>query len=267
MAINPAPRNTTARTIIRMALRDSGYLALGQSPSAEVVNEAFIRLNWILDLWATKRWMTWHLVDIAATSHGQQFFTVGVGGDFPYASDFNTDFNPDFGSSQPYGLSRPMQVEKAYSRLLTSAPAIPVDYPLSRIASYEDYAEIRLKTQSNFPTSYFYDPAIPLGKVYFWPIPLPDQFEMHIIVRNPLYNFISLDDTVVFPTEYIPALELALAVWLRTAAKMPPDPALNALAKNALNSIRVNNTQVPNLRMPGGLARPSIYNILSDERH
>jgi len=269
VAINPDPTATTARTIVTLALRDSGYLALGQSAPAQITNEAFIRLNWLLSLWNAKRWLTWHLVDVAAISVGQQFFTVGPSGDFDTNTDFNLDFNPDFGG-QPAasaGGFRPGKVEKAYSRLLVSQPALPVDFPLKRISSYEDYSKIRLKTQGNFPTHYFYDPAMPQGRVFFWPIPLASQFEMHLLLRQPLSAFATLDTALFLPPEYAPALELNLALWLRRAAKFPPDPELALMAKDALSTIRMNNTEIPNLDMPVGLTRRRIYNIFADESH
>lgn len=265
--INPNPLYTTPQDIIILALQDSGVTGLGESAPAETINRAFRRFNFLLSLWATKRWFAWRLMDVASTSHGQQAFTVGFGGDFNISSDFNTDFSPDFGSGQPFGF-RPVQIEKAYSRMLVSSPAQPVDYPLIPILSREDYSEIRLKSQTNFPTHYFYDPSVPHGLVYFWPIPLPNQFEMHIVVRQPIPNIAKLTDPIYLPPEYMLALELTLARWLRFAVgKLPPDQELNLAQRNAVNSVKNNNVQVANLEMPGGLARTGIYNILADEWH
>ncbi len=272
MAIDPNPTYTTPRDLIMIALQDSGVVGLGESAPMEVINRAFKRFNWLLTFWATKRWFAWRLIDIAAagqgsTSTGQLYYTVGAGGDFNVNSDFGPDFGSDFGSGQPWGF-RPVQIEKAYSRMLASSPAQPVDYPLIPILSREDYSEIRLKFQQNFPTHYFYDPAAPLGLVYFWPQPLPGQFEMHIVVRQPLPTVASLDDHLLLPPEYFLVLELTLARWLRWAVgKLPADQELNSMHRNAVNGLKNNNTQVANLEMPGGLARTGIYNILADEWH
>jgi hypothetical protein len=267
MAVAPDPSMTTARTIIELALRDSGYLAIGQTAPGQVVNEALVRLNWMVAIWNKKRWLTWHLVDIAFTpTIAQTYYTVGPGGDFVFASssDFNADFGPDFVGA----FLRPAKVERAYSRILNGAQgAIPTDYQLRLVPSYEDYSKITLKTQSSFPTHYFYDPALPLGKVFFWPIPLPPNLEMHLLVREPIARFTSLDAPLLMPEEYAPALELNLALWLRRAAKMPPDPELAMMARDALNTIRVNNTELAVLDMPATLTRPGIYNVLADEWH
>jgi hypothetical protein len=246
-------------------------LALGQTAPAQIVNEAFIRLNWILNLWNAKRWMTWQLVDLFVHSAGQLYFNVGPGGDFAATfGDFNLpDFNtPDFNAhSNNNGSSlRPLKIEKAYARM-TNSPGIPTDYQLKLIPSYEDYTKIILKTMTNFPTHFFYDPSLPTGRVFFWPIPQSGLYEMHILVRQALDAFATLDTNILLPPEYIPALELTLAVWLRRAAKMPPDPELAMLAKDAVNTIRVNNTELEAMDMPAALTRPSIYNILADEWH
>jgi len=266
MAIDPNPTNTTARDIITLALQDSGWTALGQSAPQEVINRALKRFNMILSFWATKRWFAWRSVDLAFTSTGAQSYTVGSGGDFNINSDFNADFNEDFGSGQPWGF-RPVKVVAAYSRLLVSSPAQPVDYFLRQIMAKEDYAKIQLKSQANFPTHFFYDPVTPRGVIYFWPIPLVGQFEMHIIVPQPIVTIPSLDTILYIPPEYHIVLVLTLARWLRMAAKMPADPELNAMLRNATNGLKNNNAQLPNLQMPSGLVRPGIYNILSDEWH
>jgi hypothetical protein len=268
VAASPAPNMMTARTIVTLALRDSGYLALGQQAPAQIVNEAFIRLNWIIKQWNALRWMSWHLLDLSCESSGQEYFTIGPSGDFDPGATFSSDYNNDYDgqSGQTSFGMRPLKLEKAYARM-TNSPGIPTDYSLRLIPSYEDYSKIVLKTMTNFPTHFFYDPALPLGKIYFWPIPQNQLYEMHVLIRQPLLTFPSLDSQLLIPGEYEPALELTLAVWLRRAAKMPPDPELAQLWKNAMNIIRVNNTELQALDMPAALTRPSIYNILADEWH
>ena len=269
MAVTPNPNQISARTLCIMALRDSGYLALGQSATAQILNETFIRLNWIIANWNAKRWLTWHLVDVPSpTTTGQQIYTIGPGGDFDPLKTFSADFNSDFQGQQGIsGYTRPLKIEKAWARMNVNT-GIPVDYPLELIPSYEDYSRITLKTMTNFPTNYFYDPSVPLGKLYFWPIPQANLFEMHVLVREPLMKFLSLDQPVFLPPEYEPALSLTLALWCRRAAKMPPDPELTMMAKDAVTTIKVNNTELATLKMPAPLQnRRGIYNVYSDESH
>ncbi len=77
---------TTPLDIIQMALKDAGALGVGQTPLAEDVDDAFLRLNWMVSTWARKRWLIWHLVDVACLCTGRQSYTVGPGGDFSLPS-------------------------------------------------------------------------------------------------------------------------------------------------------------------------------------
>lgn len=72
----------TALDIVTQALKESGVIGVGQTPLAEDVNDSFTRLNWMLSQWAKKRWLVWQLVTLSKISTGQQFYTVGPGGDF-----------------------------------------------------------------------------------------------------------------------------------------------------------------------------------------
>jgi hypothetical protein len=45
---------------------------------------------------------------------------------------------------------------------------------------------------------------------------------------------------------------------------MPPDPANDALAKAAMNTIKNANAQIPMLQVPTELVRPARYNVYSD---
>ncbi|CAB4142332.1 hypothetical protein UFOVP442_9 [uncultured Caudovirales phage] len=77
---------TTPLDIIQLSLKDAGVMGLGQTPLNEDLNDAFQRLNWMVSQWARKRWLIWHLVDVAKVSTGAQSYTVGPGGDFNLAN-------------------------------------------------------------------------------------------------------------------------------------------------------------------------------------
>jgi hypothetical protein len=60
-----------------------------------------------------------------------------------------------------------------------------VSYPLRRITSWENYAQIALKELNTWPSYFFYDGAFPYGNVYVWPIP-SNQYEIHLVVKGPI---------------------------------------------------------------------------------
>lgn len=238
---------TTALDIINLAYKDAGVLGVGQSLLAEDVNDALVRLNMMIAQWRVKRWMIWHLVDKSVVSTGAQYYTVGPGG------DINVDVRPD-------------KLESAFFRMLPGASGTQaVDYPLQILFSYEDYARITLKTLVSFSQCIFYDSAWPMGKIYPWPLPQANLYEVHIVLKHVLSEFTNLTSTFNFPPEYLAALHYNLVVRTRAAYRLPPDPTYEGLAKDSMQTVRSANTQIPSLVMPDNLVRPGVYNIYSDQ--
>lgn len=238
---------TTALDIITLAFKDAGILGVGQSLLAEDVNDALIRLNMMISQWRVKRWLVWHLVDRSVVSTGAQSYTVGPGG------DINVTVRPD-------------KLESAFFRMLPGGNGTQaVDYPLQMLFSYEDYARITLKSLVSFSQCIFYDSGWPLGRIYPWPIPQANLYEVHIILKEVLPEFANLTSTFDFPPEYLAAIHYNLVIRLRAAYRLPEDPGFDDLAKDALQTIRAANAQIPSLVMPDNLVRPSVYNIYSDQ--
>lgn len=237
---------TTPQDIIRAALKKAGVLGVGQSALAEDTNDAFQDMQDMLGQWQRKRWLIWHLVDYAVTGTGQEYYTVGPGGQF--------NINP-----------RPDRIESAFFRQLVQSQPNQIDYPLEIIEAREDYNMIALKQLQTFPQYLFYDSGFPMGKAYPWPLIQANLYELHLTVKETLAQFTSLSQQISLPLEYFAALKFNLAVRLRQAYQLPPDPALIGLAKDALNVIRNANLQIPRLRVPTDLVRPGIYNVYSDQ--
>jgi hypothetical protein len=236
---------TTPQDIIRAALKKSGVLGVGQTALAEDTNDAYYDLQDMLGQWQRKRWLIYDLVDYAYTSTGAQSYTVGPGGNF--------NINP-----------RPDRIESAFFRQMIQSQPNQIDYPLEIIEAREDYNRIALKQLTTFPQYLFYDSNFPTGLAYPWPLPLASIYEIHLTVKQTLNQFTSLSQTINLPLEYMAALKYNLAVRLRQAYQLPPDPAMIGLAKDALNVIRNANVQIPRLRIPTDLIRPGLYNVFSD---
>lgn len=234
----------TARDLILSALKDAGAIGVGQTPSAEDINDAFDRLNGMMAQWSRQRWLVYHLIDVAFTADGSLNYSIGTGGDLNYP--------------------RPDRIEAAFFRQLINSPGNEVDYPLEVLNSREDYNRITLKGLASFPSVVFYDSGYPLGYVYIWPVP-NDQYEIHLSLKATLDQFANLNTAVILPPEYKEALRTNLAVRLKVSYQMPIDPQLIGLAKSALNVIRNSNAQIPTLQMPNDLVRGGgNYNVFSD---
>jgi hypothetical protein len=240
----PAPQVVSA--MLTQALLIAGVIGIDEAVEDPVLNTAFDLANDLIAQWQHERYMVYQLVDYGFTSTGANTYTVGAGQNF--------NINP-----------RPDRLEFAFLRQF-SAGAQPFDWPLDVIDAYEDYAAIRLKTLGTFANAVFYDPGWPVGTLRPWPVPQSAIYELHIICKQTLPRFPSLQDTVNFPPEYSAALKWCLARRYKVGFQMPRDPDLNSLAAQGKNIIRKANTQIPTLGMPRELQRPGdqAYNYRSD---
>lgn len=225
----------TPYDLILQALKRTGVIGQGQTPDAEQMNDAFDDLNGMIAQWNRKRWLVWAIDDIAFTSTGALTYTIGP------AADFDTP--------------RPDKIEAAYIRLLPVSNNQPIDTWLDIINSHEDYATITLKNLQTWPTNVFYDSQFPVGVLNFWPIAPANMFEMHVLVKNQIVPFTSIQEVISdqVPPEYFEALSWNLAARLRPSYQLPPDIQITNLAKIALNVLRQANVQVSTLKMPYGV--------------
>ena len=279
------PVKTTWGDLLTAALRDSGALGIGMIPLSEDLLDASARGMWLLQSWERKRWLVWHLVTYTVRATGQGLdangnpvpYTIGPVAQGAFSGSFSTDFT---GADTPQiivGLegfaTRPNRIESAFFRQYVSAPNGPVDYPLRLLPSLEDYNAIRMKGLTNFSLVCYYDAAWPYGGLYVWPWPQSGIYGIGITVREQLPQAFSLAGnplavTLNIPFEYYRALVKNIAMEVRPKYGIPNTPGdiLAAQARDALETIRRGNTQIPLLSTPPGLApRVGLYNIYSDQ--
>jgi hypothetical protein len=224
---------TTALDLIKLAQKMAGMLAVGQTPLAEDSNDALLLLNSMLASWTQNRWLVYHLNDVFVPATGAISYTVGPAGDF--------------------NIVRPDRIESIYVRLQRGV-GTSIDYPLQQIETYEEYADIGYKSLRSFPSIAFYDSDFPLGKLYIWPIPNP-QFDIHMLVKEILPHDLALTDQIMLPPEYHEAILYNLCGRICLLYQLQVEPGVVALARAALNTIKVANHRVPELKMPAGLLR------------
>ena len=243
---------TTPADIIRLVLKDTGVIGVGQTASAEDTNDCFDTLNMMIGEWASKRWLLYRTEFYHIASTGAVSYTIGPGGDM------------DTGTQQ-----RPDRLEDGcfFRQITTASSPNQIDYPLSLLESREDYSRIGLKQLATVPQFVFYDPQYPLGYVYPWPV-IPDTlYELWVLVKFQITQFANLADSIDLPSQYYGALRYNLAARVRPMYQLPPDPQLIGLATDSLNTLRNMNAQVPRLRMPTGIGRGTRYNIFSDSNY
>lgn len=252
--IGPAPEEPVLPIdnigqLITNSLQDAGVIGIDEDVEQPILNRAFNQANWLLATWARKRWLCYYIQDYSFVSTGANSYAVGL--------NQTININP-----------RPDRLEYAFVRFLnnTSIPSqLPVDIPLEIIQSHEDYSRIAVKTVGTLPWRIFYDPKWPVGQLFPWPVPQSSLYEIHVGFKGVLPRFQSLQQKINFPPEYENALNWNLARRLRASYQMPPDPEVNALAKDGLNTIRLANQAMSTLRMPAFLRRQRAYDYRSDD--
>jgi hypothetical protein len=226
----------TVGALLTNALTDGGIVGLDESIEPIMLNRAFTQANWLLAQWARKRWLVYRIQDYSFVSTGAMSYAVGAGQ--------SININP-----------RPDRLEYAFLRFLNQAPpgGTAVDVPLEIIQSHEDYALITVKSIGTLPWRIFYDPEWPVGSLKPWPVPDPSLYEIHCGFKVVLPRFLNIQDKINFPPEYEAALNWCLARRFRASYQLPPDPEVDSLARDALNTIRLANQAVGVLRMPAFL--------------
>lgn len=253
----PGTQGYTVSDLINMALRQIGIGAIGTTASPADLSDGVRHLNMMLGQWQRKRRLVPNLIDRAFMSSGKSVYLIGPGGDLDIPV-------------------RPDKIEGAYARLLNGAPqsvagdfndpdfdedfsvaqdglnsgAQPIDYPLTIIQAYEDYAGLSLKALRAWPSYCHYNPTFPLGELRPWPVPQTEQWELHVLFKEPLPSSLGPDDPINLPPEYWDAIMWTLAARMAPSYGQEASPTVVANAKSALGTIRSSNTQVPTLGMP-----------------
>jgi hypothetical protein len=246
---------TTARDVIDLALRDAGVLGVGQTASAEDINGGLRRLNMMLGQWNAQRYLVFRLMDVWCQSTGAINYQVGPGGDIDMPMRPSRIEGAFFrqGGPTPKEFSLDNSIADGSDVLAPAATgANTIDWPLTLMESREEYNSIALKGLGMFPTSAYYDPQMPFGRLYVWSVP-PSIYELHILVRAPLQTFANLSDNFLLPPEYEEAIHYNLVVRLQEAYGLQPTPFAINRAREGMMTIRSANAQIPLAKMPSAL--------------
>jgi hypothetical protein len=235
--------------LLQYSLRIAGVLGVGQVPLAQDTSDCLQALAMMLSQWQRKRWLIYRLDELTCPiASGQPSYTIGP---TPAPPSPPPDLN--------YNI-RPGDISAAYIRQLigTSGPSsLPVDFPLSRIDSREEWSKIALKNLRSWPGRYFYDPTFPLGTFYIWPVPIQTFFELYVTIEQDIR--VDLDPTTeienYLPAETEEALVYNLAARLRVNYQLPPSQDLNAMARATLGTLRSANFRIQKLQLPAALGR------------
>jgi hypothetical protein len=223
---------STVRQVLLLALRLAGRVNDQQrvSDTSADMADALSLLTMMLAQWQRKRWLIWNEAETAKLATGNQWYSVGPGGDFP--------------------ILRPDKIHGGWCRLMPNSGHNPVDIPLAIIESKEDWGQITIKDLGSIPSALFYDSAFPDARLTFYPVPAAGLYELHILTKAPLPVFLTITDALSLPPEYADAVVNNLAVRMVVASGAPVSPFLLGQARAALQTIRLANSQIPLLSLP-----------------
>jgi hypothetical protein len=242
----------TVEQAIFLALRLAGRITDQQSVSqtSKDVNDAFALLVMMLAQWQRKRWLIWNEQEVSLTSTGAYSYSIGPGQDFdtPRPDKIHAAWvrlnSGTFGAQLAALLPFPLGEQ---------ASPYPVDLPLQIIEAKEDWARITIKDLGSIPAAVFYDSAFPVGQLYFWPVPIAAQYQMHLIVKASLPVYVSITDPMGLPPEYVDALVNSLACRIVVASGGQISPFLLGQTRASMETIRLANSQIGQLGMPAAL--------------
>lgn len=211
----------TALDIIKRAMRLTGALGGGETPTADEQTDGLTALNSMLESWSIQSLAIYQVQDESFTwASGNTTQTMGSAG------DFNT--------------TRPSSFEGFFQRVNS------VDYPI-HIASEEQYSRIADKsTQSSLISWIYPDMANPLITLYAYPVPSSNA-TVHIRSWKALQSFSTAATALAMPPGYQDALTFNLAVILADEYQRPVPPMVLRRAITTLRAIKVLNKKVRNM--------------------
>jgi hypothetical protein len=206
---------TTARDLIKDALRKIHVLGKGQSLDDDEADDALRLLNSMLAMWSVQG-------DLVFTSSKETFSLTGAG-------------TYTIGSGLDFSTVAPLYITSAY---VTTGST---DYDLHRIDDTE-YSAISQKTiASSIPEYYYYD-GNPTARIYLYPV---DSGATSITINSvkPLTSFATLDTVYDMPAEYEIAIVYNLAVLIAPEYEKEPAFIVSRTANRSLEGIRAQNNR------------------------
>lgn len=239
----------TAQDLITTSLKRIAICGAGQTPSAEDSADALLRLNALLDSWATERLFipcivrsTWTIVS------GTAAYTVGSGG--------------------TVNIARPVYVQNI--NFQDTSMSTTTEMPLGMLTD-QSYANVPQKTATSpYPTHAYWNPTYTstgFGTITFVPVPTSTTLQGVIYAPTTLTQISALTDTLTLQPGYRWMLTENLGVMLAPEFGVPVPPELRESAREAKSNIKRANTRLVEMATIEGYyfgGRGLGYNILTD---
>lgn len=234
----------TIQDVINGAFKKLGVLGVGETPSAEMSQDARASLNLMLRSWSIRNVSA--LVTVGETftlTSGVGLYTIGPSG------TFNT--------------VRPTSIMNAsikdVNNLFTPVDIITED----QFLSYGDRA-----TATGLPDRLWYEPSKPLGRINLYVKPMNSTYQLEIRSQKPFADIVALSDdldtTYNFAGAYDEAIVYNLAVRIAPDYGLTPKDLVIATADELFTRLVNYATPPMEVALDLGLSRirnTSIFNL------
>lgn len=236
----------TALSIINAAGNEIGALAAGEQFSSDDQAWVLQKLQRLIDRYNARLPMIYNvnftLFTLNPPATPQTPTTIGPGGNFDVSQ-------------------RPVSIP-SIGLILNGTPG--VELPLT--ARDQDWWAVnRIKgLTSTLPTDYYYDPAWPMGNIYFWPVPTASH-QVNVQSRLVLGEYTTYAQNFSMPPAYWDAIVYELAISIGPSFEREASATLIGLWKASIKTVQSNNISSPRLATDApsqsGSSRPD-FNFL-----
>lgn len=240
----------SARDLIIRAMRDLGVLGARQQPVPDDLVYGLDTLNtWVTDLDTQRATIFTVKREVFSLTAGVPSYTIGPGG--------------------TWNTIRPLRID-GVGLILDRTASLPVEIPLGRPASDEEYRRIVAKTlTSSHPSTVYYDHGFEstgLGRIYVHPIPNVSVSDVVLYLPRPMQQFADLSTLYAFPPGYERAIVTNLAIELAPGFEKEPPMTLVEKARRSMESLKRANRRPRILRLdPALTGHGAPYNIWTDQ--
>lgn len=236
---------TTARSLITRALSLIGALSEGDSPTGQAADDALSTLNDLITGWQAEGVPAYTITRATHAISGASSYTVGEGGDFNRAWPYRID----------------------HAGLLLTSSTPDVETPM-RVLLEQEWQALGVKdVTSTLPTSVYYNPTYPLGRLHVYPVASDTTATLVLYLPEPVATLATLNTVVSLPPGYEKALRYNLALELCPEYGRPVDPVVQTMATSSLAALKRANFRPMLSRVdPALLGSSSLgrYNVRTD---
>lgn len=181
--------SVTANQVITAAMFTGGALADGESPTVGELARGLEGLQILLKAWADKGYKGW--------LYGTQSFAFVASREYWTLGETGANVT----------MVRPERIAQAWwEDTATPANRTPLN-PLSR----NNFNNLTPKLQTSLPNSWYYDPQIPNGRFYIWPLCINTSGTLGFSYQRPISDLSGGTGTFDVPQQWYHALKWNLA--------------------------------------------------------